>query len=165
MPFRLIGTIILLILVTIFAGVNLDNKCDITFIFYTFEKVPVFMTVIVSFAIGVLLMMPFTLGRKKKKNQKPVVQPQPKTDDEGSKTLFDFKIKREASEQDKSDKSKAEKKSFFSKDKKSKKSDNEKTADSAKKESGEAKVSDTNTAASTADSNSVSETTPSESNA
>ena len=39
MPFKLIGTIILLILVTIFAGVNLDNKCDITFVFYTFKDI------------------------------------------------------------------------------------------------------------------------------
>ena len=122
MPFRLIGTIILLILVTIFAGVNLDNKCDITFIFYTFEKVPVFMTVIVSFAIGVILMLPFTFGRKKKKPQKPAVQNQPKQDEEGSKTLFDFKIKREASDdaknaddKKKKDKSKEGKKSLFSK--------------------------------------------------
>lgn len=97
MPIKLIGTIILLILVTIFAGVNLDNKCDITFIFYTFEQVPVFMTVIISFAIGLVLMLPFTLGRGKKNTKKPVQSQQNKSEPkEESKTLFDFKIKREA---------------------------------------------------------------------
>ena len=99
MPIRLIGTIILLILVTIFAGVNLDNKCDITFIFYTFKNIPVFMTVIVSFAIGAVLMLPFTFGRKKKRKC-PKIEKAPDESKEQAKqaeqTLFDFKIKREA---------------------------------------------------------------------
>lgn len=123
MPFKLIGTIILLILVTIFAGVNLDNKCDITFVFYTFKDIPVFMTVIISFAIGAILMLPFTLGRKKKKNcpkaeskntveVKEQAKQAPATE---SKTLFDFKIKREA----KSGESKKEKKPLFGKKAKS----------------------------------------------
>ena len=134
MPIRLIGSIILLVLVTIFAGVNLDNKCDITFIFYTFHQVPVFMTVIVSFAIGAILMLPFTLGRKKKKCQKPAQaqqsaanQTEPK---EESKTLFDFKIKREA-KADKAEKSKEvskEKKSLFGR---GKSKDKQKSAESA----------------------------------
>ena len=133
MPIRLIGSIILLVLVTIFAGVNLDNKCDITFIFYTFHQVPVFMTVIVSFAIGAVLMLPFTLGRKKKGKkavqapQAPEAQNKPK---EESKTLFDFKIKREASPK-KSDKPKKEKKSLFGFGKKKE----EKLSDSKKESS------------------------------
>jgi len=104
MPLKLIGTIILLILVTIFAGVNLDNKCDITFVLYTLKDVPVFMTVIISFAIGAVLMIPFTFG-KKKSTKKLVQAPQSaksqnlndseKSKDTESKTLFDFKIKRE----------------------------------------------------------------------
>ncbi|MBQ9280634.1 MAG: DUF1049 domain-containing protein [Treponema sp.] len=118
MPIRLIGSIILLVLVTIFAGVNLDNKCDITFIFYTFEQVPVFMTVIVSFAIGAILMLPFTLGRKKKKTQKAAQTQKPSDTQnkpkEESKTLFDFKIKREAKpEKTKTENPQKNKKSLF----------------------------------------------------
>lgn len=114
MPIRLIGTIILLILVTIFAGINLDNKCDITFVFYTFKDIPVFMTVIVSFAVGVILMLPFTFGRRSKKNQVP--QPKPEQPKEESKTLFDFKIKRDATpEKAENGKSKNEKKKDGSK--------------------------------------------------
>lgn len=117
MPIKLIGTIILLILVTIFAGVNLDNKCDITFVFYTFKDIPVFMTVIISFAIGAVLMLPFTLCNKKSKKcakneekadaaGKEAPKKAPATE---SKTLFDFKIKREAN----STGSKKEKKTLF----------------------------------------------------
>ena len=114
MPVKLIGTIILLILVTIFAGVNLDNKCDITFIFYTFKDIPVFMTVIISFAIGAILMIPFTLGRgKKKKVQKPLTpQENSEVKKEDSKTLFDFKIKRE-SKPEKNENPQKNKKSLF----------------------------------------------------
>ena len=122
MPIKLIGTIILLILVTIFAGVNLDNKCDITFIFYTFKEVPVFMTVIISFVIGVIIMLPFTFGRKKKTPQRPVqVQPVPQPKEE-SKTLFDFKIKRDA-KPEKDENPKKEKKPLFGRAKKEEKSE------------------------------------------
>ena len=123
MPVKLIGTIILLILVTIFAGANLDNKCDITFVFYTFTQVPVFMTVIISFVIGVILMIPFTFGRKKKPVHSPAQAkpaPQPK---EESKTLFDFKIKRDATAGDRKEKSQKEKKTLFGFGKKNEKND------------------------------------------
>jgi uncharacterized integral membrane protein len=106
MPFKLFGIIILLILVTIFAGVNLENKCNISFVFYTFENIPVFMTAIISFAAGAILMLPFTFFRRKKKNpvkMAPQKQEQPKIEDD-SKTLFDFKIKRETNNDDDSGK-------------------------------------------------------------
>lgn len=101
MPLKLIGVIVLLIFVTIFSGVNIDHKCDISFVFYTFKSVPVFMTVIISFVAGAILVLPFTFGnRKKKKNEKSAAKnPNEITNsapDKDSKTLFDFKIKREA---------------------------------------------------------------------
>ncbi len=141
MPVKLIGTIILLILVTIFAGVNLDNKCDITFIFHTFKDVPVFMTVIISFAIGLIVMLPFTFGRKKRK----AVKQEPKTVENKesstktqteSKTLFDFKIKREGNPEN--GKTKKEKKALFGIGKKTKKSEK---ADSSQAESAPASTS------------------------
>ena len=131
MPIKLIGTIILLILVTIFAGVNLDNKCDITFIFYTFHDVPVFMTVVISFAIGLVLMLPFTFGRKKKpkKIEKQPQKPAEIEPKEESKTLFDFKIKRDATPEKaetgkmKAEKPKKEKKPLFGRAKKEEKTE------------------------------------------
>ena len=134
MPIKLIGTIILLILVTIFAGVNLDNKCDITFIFYTFKDVPVFMTVIISFAIGLIVMLPFTFGRKRRKAVKQEAKPvenkeTPTKTETESKTLFDFKIKREGNAEngklkEENGKAKKEKKSLFGLGKKAKKGKN-----------------------------------------
>ena len=63
MPVRLLATIILMVLVAIFTGFNLDNKCDI-WLFHTFKAVPVFVTILTSFVAGVIVMLPFTLRRK-----------------------------------------------------------------------------------------------------
>ena len=63
MPFKLIGTLILLVLVTIFAGFNIDNKCDINLIFKGFKDVPIFFSLMVSFVAGVFVTLPFTIGK------------------------------------------------------------------------------------------------------
>lgn len=67
MPFKLIGTIILLVCVTIFCGFNLDdaNRCDINLVFKTLQNVPVFMTILVSFFVGMAVMLPFAVFKKK----------------------------------------------------------------------------------------------------
>lgn len=64
MPIKLLGTVILLIVVTIFCGFNLGEayRCNINLLFHTFENVPVFFTVLISFLSGVLIMFPFTIG-------------------------------------------------------------------------------------------------------
>lgn len=136
MPFRLIGTIILLLVVTIFAGANLDNRCDINFVFTKVQQVPVFLTAIVSFLIGAIIMIPFTFKKKcnkDKKSQNPAEEKSQKSSDEESKTLFDFKIKRDVSKNQ--DKNKKEKKSWFGKSNgKSKESDKEKSSPKSKNE-------------------------------
>lgn len=128
MPFRLIGTIILLLIVTIFAGANLDNRCDINFIFTKVQNVPVFLTAVISFLIGAIIMIPFTFKRKcgkdkKSQNQQNVAaKTQKPSDEEEQKTLFDFKIKRDVNKNQTKDKK--EKKSLFGKlNGKNKKSD------------------------------------------
>ena len=109
MPVRLIGTIILLLAVTLFAGANLDNRCNINFIFKTVQNVPVFLTAVVSFLAGAIVMIPFTFHSKKnKKNGSEAKISKQKNQDEESKTLFDFKIKKDVSKNQKK-----EKKSFF----------------------------------------------------
>lgn len=137
MPLRLIGTIILLLVVTIFAGANLDNRCDINFIFTKVQQVPVFLTAIVSFLIGAIIMIPFTFKRKcnnDKKSQNPAPTKVQKSSDE-QKTLFDFKIKRDVSKNQ--GKEKKEKKSWFEKNKKS-----EETKTSAESKASTAKDSE-----------------------
>ncbi len=65
MPWKLVGFIICLILGTCFAGFNLENSCDISFGFKTFPNVPIFFSLIVAFALGVIVTLPFTVIKKK----------------------------------------------------------------------------------------------------
>lgn len=64
MPIRLIITIVLLVLCTVLAGFNIENKCDINYIIGKFEDVPVFITAMFAFAAGIIVMVPFTFRRK-----------------------------------------------------------------------------------------------------
>ena len=65
MPWKLVGFIICLVLGTCFAGFNLGNSCNISFGFKTFENVPIFFSLIVAFALGVMVTLPFTVIKKK----------------------------------------------------------------------------------------------------
>ncbi len=112
MPVRLIGTIILLLIVTIFAGANLDNRCNINFIFRTVQNVPVFLTAVVSFLAGAIIMIPFTFRCRKNKKENPEKKvAEQKNKDEESKTLFDFKIKKGMDKKHKKEKNPSFKKS------------------------------------------------------
>ncbi len=75
MPVKLIGIIILMVIIALLTGFNLDNRCDI-WLFYTFKQVPVFGAMLASFVLGVFVTLPFTFGRRSKKNRRPE-NPQP----------------------------------------------------------------------------------------
>ena len=62
-PFKLIGMIITMLIVVCFAGFNIDNRSNVSLIFYTFQNVPVFVTIFCSFSFGILFTLPFTIGR------------------------------------------------------------------------------------------------------
>ena len=68
MPWKLILLVIVIVLVAIFVGVNHANVCNISFIFTEFHNVPVYVTILVSFVIGMLIMLPFTIGKKRGKS-------------------------------------------------------------------------------------------------
>lgn len=69
MPWKLIFFILCLIIAAVFTGLNLGNSCDINFGFSRLEKVPVFLTILFSFAAGILITLPFVfIGRHKRKN-------------------------------------------------------------------------------------------------
>ncbi|HPX25819.1 MAG TPA: hypothetical protein PLG87_03360 [Treponemataceae bacterium] len=70
MPWKLIFFILVLILATLFIGFNLDNACNVSFGVYTFENVPVFMSILLAFAAGILVMIPFLLFRPRIKPTK-----------------------------------------------------------------------------------------------
>jgi uncharacterized integral membrane protein len=70
MPWRLIGFILLFGIFVVFIAFNLGNTCDINLIFHSFSKVPVFLTALVSFVLGMLGTLPFTLSIVLKKKTK-----------------------------------------------------------------------------------------------
>lgn len=66
MPIKLILILILVVLVAVLTGFNLSNVCTIWF-FHTFTNIPVFAALLVSFILGVLVTLPFTIGKGKAK--------------------------------------------------------------------------------------------------
>lgn len=112
MPFKLLGTIILLILVTIFCGANLgdSNKCNINFIFHTFENVPVFMTVLISFFVGILVMLPFTFIKKHMTKEEIASVAEKQKEQEVRKAMREEKAKKKAEQREKTLAEQAQKK-------------------------------------------------------
>ena len=83
MIIRLLGTILSLVVLAFFVGFNLDNKCNVNVLVHTFQNVPVFITIIISFVVGVLFTMPFAFSyksQKKKEAKNNQVQVVDKTD-------------------------------------------------------------------------------------
>lgn len=70
MVIRLIGTIIIIVIMAFFVGFNLDNKCNVNLLFKTFENVPVFITIMISFATGIIFTLPVALSFRHKKAKK-----------------------------------------------------------------------------------------------
>ena len=64
---RLISSIVALVIIAFFAGFNLENKCDVNLLFYTFKDAPVFFTVVFSFVAGVIFTIPFAFFFRTKK--------------------------------------------------------------------------------------------------
>lgn len=70
MPWRLILFLVVLALVVAFAGFNIQHTATISFGFYTLESVPIFLSLFAAFFLGVLVMLPFTLGRRRRHRKK-----------------------------------------------------------------------------------------------
>lgn len=64
MPWRLILFAIFLVLLVCFVGVNLSNTCAVSLIFVTYQDVPVYISILIAFALGMLIMIPFTFGKR-----------------------------------------------------------------------------------------------------
>jgi len=62
----LITTIVIVILAAFFTGFNLDNRCNVNLLFHTFTNVPVFLTILISFAAGIIVALPFSFSKGKK---------------------------------------------------------------------------------------------------
>ncbi|GHV60598.1 hypothetical protein AGMMS49587_02440 [Spirochaetia bacterium] len=67
MPWRLIGFILIFALLVVFIAFNLDNKSDISFGFAKIEQAPVYLTAFSSFALGMILAVPFVISLRLKR--------------------------------------------------------------------------------------------------
>ena len=70
MPWRLIFVVILMGIVIAFIGFNLDNRADVSFGFHEYEAVPIFISLFVAFFAGIVVMLPFTLGFRRRRKEK-----------------------------------------------------------------------------------------------
>jgi len=70
MPWKLIGFLTVLLLVTFFIGFNLDNRCDISLVFYTFRNVPIFVSLLFAYACGTITLIPFFISALSKAGKK-----------------------------------------------------------------------------------------------
>ena len=69
---RLISIIIVLALFLTFIVLNIDNKSNISFGVKTFEEIPVYISVLFAFVMGMVFALPFTLSlimRRRKSSQ------------------------------------------------------------------------------------------------
>lgn len=75
MPWKLIVFLIALGLVVAFAGFNLGHTSDISFGFYTFVEVPIFISVFVGFFVGCLITLPIAAtSRFRAKHRTPKIK-------------------------------------------------------------------------------------------
>ena len=58
------GVIGLLIVVTAYSALNLENRSDVSLGVYTFRGVPVFLTSLIALILGAVLVVPMTLRRR-----------------------------------------------------------------------------------------------------
>ncbi|MDR2631418.1 MAG: hypothetical protein LBC60_10885 [Spirochaetaceae bacterium] len=71
MPWRLIGFVVFFGILLVFIGLNLNNRCDISFGFTTIEAVPIYLTVFSAFVLGLFCTIPLIVSLKFKKPKSP----------------------------------------------------------------------------------------------
>lgn len=93
---NLIAIIIGIVFIAFFAGFNLDNKCDVSLVFYTFKQIPVFFTILISFAVGLMCSLPFALVRRSKKSKQIKNAEQKQSEKLNKKQIFGKKTEKNA---------------------------------------------------------------------
>ncbi len=69
MKIKIVIIFIAISLEAVFAGLNLRNVSDISFGFIEFKDVPVFLSISVAFVAGAIVILPFTLFKKRIKTK------------------------------------------------------------------------------------------------
>ncbi|MDR3160302.1 MAG: hypothetical protein LBU28_01655 [Spirochaetaceae bacterium] len=67
----MIGFVILFGILLVFIGLNLENRCDISFGFTTIEAVPIYLTAFSAFVAGMLCTIPLIVSLRFRKPQPP----------------------------------------------------------------------------------------------
>jgi len=66
MSWKLLAFIVIMALVLVFIGFNLDNRCDISIVFITFHTVPVVITILGAYLLGLVSALVLSMGRHRK---------------------------------------------------------------------------------------------------
>ena len=67
MPFKLILFLISTVVIAFFIGFNLDHRCDVSLVVYTFKNVPIIISLVAAYVLGALSVLPALFGSRKKK--------------------------------------------------------------------------------------------------
>jgi len=67
MPWKLIAFIVAVALILAFVGFNLENSADVSLVFVTFTAVPVYVTMLTSFLLGLAVSIPFSFRSWRKR--------------------------------------------------------------------------------------------------
>ncbi|GHV30190.1 hypothetical protein AGMMS4952_16850 [Spirochaetia bacterium] len=78
MPWRLIRLALVFVVFLIFIGSNLDNRCAISFAFWTKKDIFVFLPILIAFVLGLLCSIPFAISMSRKGSVKNDTPTQPK---------------------------------------------------------------------------------------
>jgi len=66
MPGKLLYFIIIMLMLALFMGFNLSNRCDISVVFHVFKDVPIFLSMLFSFLLGNIAVLPFLVNSRHK---------------------------------------------------------------------------------------------------
>lgn len=66
MPGKLIYFILIMLMLAIFMGFNLSNRCDISIVFHVFKDVPIFLSMLFAFLLGNIAVLPFLISSRYK---------------------------------------------------------------------------------------------------
>ncbi len=78
MPWKFIFFLFMLVITTVFIGFNLENRCDISLIFYTWKDVPIFVSLLFGYVVGAVTVLPVFFATRKKSLKKDIKKPGPK---------------------------------------------------------------------------------------
>mgnify|MGYP000493828603 CR=1 FL=1 len=66
MPAKLFYFISVILILVLFIGFNLHNHCDISFVFHVFKDVPIYLSLLFSFLLGNIAVLPFLISSRHK---------------------------------------------------------------------------------------------------